>query len=147
MCFGRASVPSYQSKQMNLCSSDQLLPVLCFVGHDGQQYHFGILSWNLVDKLFPVPLGIQNLEWLNPACIPSMSVHTYLLTHRVYSRTYIPGWAHKSAQTDTLSTHTNTNGTNSLILPPSLAEHEEGLSGIDIKTDCVWWKPNFTIRF
>lgn len=146
MCFGRASVPSYQSKQMNLWSSDQLLPVLCFVGHDGQQYHFGILSWNLVDKLFPVPLGIQNLEWLNPACIPSMSVHIYL-TYTQSVLTYLHTRLGTQISTDTFSTHTNTNGTNSLILPPSLAEHEEGLSGIDIKTDCVWWKPNFTIRF
>lgn len=63
-------------------------------------------------------------------------------THHIY--TYIHGWPHGS-QTDTRSTHMNTDSNNGFILLPSLSEQDNGqLVGIYIHTHthiCTVWIP------
>ena len=149
MYFGRASVPSYlSSKQANpdpliLWSAYYILSILWDMMRGNIPLVFYHTIWT--NKAFPISLGILNLVWLSPAAwerrgscsaVPQVQpiarlslysqwAHTHVHTHSVLC-TYTHGWPHRSSQTDALSTHTNTNGTNSLILLSSLADQDEG---------------------
>lgn len=105
MCFGRAH---QICAQLPIKTNEPWSAIICscFVEYHVWEYHSGILSWNLVDKVFPVPLGIQNLERLSPVCIPSKTVHTCLHTESTSVPMYRAG--HTKQHRQTRSAHTQT---------------------------------------